>query len=131
MSKKSYTGINIQWPISQDILSGKKTIETRTYKFPEKYLGQELLIIETPGKLGKFKSRIVGKIIFSDSFKYESKKAFYEDQERHFVDKNSPWAWTEKAKWGWEIDSVIVFKDAKPLNKRPGIAFTTNIKLLV
>ena len=29
--KKSYVGINIQFPISQLIVDGKKTIETRTY----------------------------------------------------------------------------------------------------
>lgn len=127
---KTYSGVNIQFPISRLILEKKKVIETRTYKLPEKYIGTELLIIETPGKEGKFKSRIVGKIVFSGSFKYESKKAFYEDQNRHFVDKDSPWAWTEKPKWGWEIQSVEIFKNTKPLNKRPGIAFTTNIKLI-
>ena len=127
---KTYSGINIQFPISRLILEGKKTIETRTYKIPDKYLGEEILIIETPGKQGNFKSRIVGKITFSGSFKYESKKAFYDDQDRHCVDEASPWAWREKSKWGWEIQKVVVFKNAKPLNKRPGIAFTTNIKLL-
>ena len=126
---KVYSGINIQFPISRLILEGKKTIETRTYKLPDKYIGQELLIIETPGPSGDFKSRIVGKIVFSRSFKYESKKAFYQDQGRHFVDKDSPWAWGEKPKWGWEIQNVVVFKNTEPLNKRPGIAFTTNLKL--
>jgi hypothetical protein len=126
---KTYSAINIQFPISRLILEGKKTIETRTYKIPEKYIGQELLIIETPGKAGDFKSRIVGKITFSSSFKYESKKAFYLDQDRHFVDEYSPWAWREKSKWGWEIESVEVFKNPKSLNKRPGIAFTTNITI--
>ena len=38
---KRYTALNVQYPISQDILSGEKTIETRTYVIPEKYLGKE------------------------------------------------------------------------------------------
>ena len=38
-------GINIQFPISQLILSGDKTVETRTYPIPERYLGVDLALI--------------------------------------------------------------------------------------
>ena len=127
--KTTYTGVNIQFPISQLILSGEKTIETRTYKLPEKFENIELLIVETPGKTGKFKSRVVGSIVFSSSFEYKSKQEFYRDSAKHFVDKNSEWAWKEKSKWGWIISKVIVFKNPQPLRKRPGIVFTTNISI--
>lgn len=127
--KTLFTGINIQFPISQLILSGEKTIETRTYQLPEKFENKELLIIETPGKLGNFKSRIVGIIVFSESFEYKSKKEFYKDSLRHFVDKNSEWAWKEKKKWGWVIRKVTVFDKPQPLHKRPGIVYTTNISI--
>ena len=129
MSKKLYTGINIQWPISRDIISGKKTIETRTYPLPEKYLNEEMVLIETPGKNGKFKARMLAVIKFTKSFKYSSKKVFYEDRSRHLVTENSPWAWNEKPKWGWEIEIIQIFKKSKPLSKRKGIVYTKDINI--
>lgn len=99
MSKKTYTGINIQWPISELILSGQKTIETRTYPIPKKYLNQEMLMIETPGKNGKFKARIVAIIKFTDCFRYKNKKDFYKDSHKHFVTSSSEWAWGTKSKY--------------------------------
>lgn len=127
--KTSYTGINIQFPISQLIMSGEKIIETRTYKLPEQFENVELLIIETPGKKGAFKSRIVGSIIFSGSFLYKSKQQFYKDYPRHCVDKNSDWAWKDKAKWGWIISKVSLFEKPRSLEKRPGIVYTKDIQL--
>lgn len=129
MTKKTYTGINIQWPISELILSGKKTIETRTYPIPEKYLNQEMLMIETPGKKGKFKSRIVAIIKFTECFEYKSKSEFYRDINKHYVSKNSFWAWEEKSKYGWRL--IIVHKFNKSLNApvNKGIIYTNNIIL--
>lgn len=128
--KKTFTGINIQWPISQLILSGEKTIETRTYPISEKYIGKELLIIETPGKKGNFKSRIAGIVIFGKSFPYESKAAFYKDQAFHKVDQDSIWAWNNsKPKHGWPIIKMVRFKKTMPLKKRSGIVYSTNIQI--
>ena len=50
------------------LLSGEKTVETRGYPLPEKYVGCELAIIETPGPRGRReagieKARIVGTIV--------------------------------------------------------------------
>ena len=101
--KKTYPGINIQWPISRDILSGKKSIETRTYPIPEKYLRKEMLLIETPGPHGNFKARIMAIIKFIDCFEYKNKREFYMDYKRHLIDENSHWAWKKKAKWVGEL----------------------------
>lgn len=124
------TGINIQYPISQLILEGKKTIETRTYPIPNKYKGVEMAIIETPGKVGTFNSRIVGTIVFDNCFKYSNKKVFDQDKDKHFVSEDSDWRWNdEKPKWGWEISKVTVFEKPiiAPANK--GIKYTLNIQL--
>ncbi len=127
MKKKSLTGINIQYPISQLILCGEKTVETRTYPIPPKYLGQEMLMIETPGKIGKFKSRSVAIIVFKKSFQYKNSKDFYKDKKSHGVDHDSPWAWSDKKpKWGWQIESIRQIKP-KSVDKRLGIKFTLNI----
>ena len=73
-----------------------------------------LLFIETPGKDGKFKAMIIGIIKFSHCFQYESKKQFYQDQSKHMVNKNSPYAWKDKPKWGWVVSSFHPFN--KPMN---------------
>ncbi len=127
--KKTYTGINIQYPISQLILSKKKTIETRTYPIPEKYIGQELLMIETPGKNGKFKSRIVAIIKFESCFKYKNSNEFYKDKKKHFVEPDSLWAWSDESpKWAWETKIIKIIKP-KSVDKRLGIKFTLNLSL--
>lgn len=123
-----YTGVNIQFPISRLILEGEKTIETRTYPLPEKYENKVLLFVETPGKEGKFKSRIVAKIKFGKSFLYDSEKSFYEDFEKHKVNKESQWAWKSQ-KWGWPILEVKKLRNSQPLKKRPGIKFTTELEI--
>ncbi len=129
MAKKTYTGVNIQWPISELILSGEKAIETRTYALPLKYLNEPMVLIETPGKQGKFKARMVALIKFTESFKYKNKAAFYKDLHRHKVTKDSLWAWSdEKPKWGWGVEVLKTF-EAKPAPKKKGIVFTKDISL--
>ena len=123
-----FTGINIQWPISQDILSGKKTIETRTYKLPDHYLNVDMAMVETPGPKGRFKARIVAIIRFTSCFPYKNKKEFYEDYDRHLVDKNSDWAWKDKPKWGWKLEIVSNIKPSV-LCKQRGIIYRPGIHL--
>jgi hypothetical protein len=128
--KKSYVGINIQFPISQLIVSGKKTIETRTYPIPDDYVGKEMALVETPGREGKFKSRIIAIVQFGPSFKYESKSTFYADVDKHCVTKDSPWAWQqERGKWGWPIISVRRLAKPGSIVKRLGIKFTKDLDL--
>jgi hypothetical protein len=124
---KIYTGINIQYPISRIIMEKSKTIETRTYPIPAKYIGKELLFIETPGKEGNFKARVVGTIKFGSCFLYKSKADFYKDIKKHKVGRDSPYAWKDKPKWGWIIESVKLFKKPITAPKKKGIIFTTGI----
>lgn len=123
-------GINIQFPISRLILDGTKSIETRTYPIPSEYIGQEMAIIETPGRNGGFKSRVVGIVRFGKSFPYKSEKDFYKDSQRHQVTKDSPWKWEPlKPKWGWPILAVVKFEsDIAPPPKR-GIKFTKSVSV--
>lgn len=126
---KNYSGINIQWPISELILSGQKVVETRTYPIPEKYIGQEVLLVETPGKKGKFRARIRAKIVIHRSFKYPSPLEFYADFSRHKVDRKSEWAWKDKPKYGWEIEVLKIFDNPIPCKTRGGIIFRSNLKI--
>jgi len=127
MSKKTYTGINIQYPISQLIVDGKKTIETRTYPIPDKYLNEEMALIETPGKTGKFKARVIAIIKFTECFQYKNKKEFYADSDKHCVTPDSDWAWTDGEKWGWKVSVVknLPIQELKTIKK--GIVYTNNL----
>lgn len=126
----NYTGINIQYPISEEILTGKKVIETRTYPLPEKYLNETMLMIETPGKTGNFKARGVALIKFTKCHKYKNKKEFYTETNKHLVDEDSDWAWKDKPKYGWHL---VIVKKINPILKldkiKKGIVYTKNIKL--
>lgn len=126
--RKRLPGINIQFPISQLILSGDKTVETRTYPLPANYVNQPLYLVETPGKEGKFASRVVAIVRFGEPFLYKNEEEFYADHKRHKVDPKSPWRWNEKAKWGWPILEVCKVKTST-LKQRPGIKFTKQIDL--
>jgi hypothetical protein len=129
MKTRILPGINIQYPISQLIVNGSKIIETRTYPLPTKYLGKDLFLFETPGPDGHFRARVIAIIRFSNSFKYASKKKFYEDSKRHLVNEDSPWSWKEKPKWGWKVESVSPLKKPVEIAQRRGIVFTSSISI--
>ena len=125
-------GVNIQWPWSQLIVSGKKTVETRSYKLPSKYVGRKLAIIETPGPRGKAeagfsKARIVGTVVFSGSFRYSTRDSWMKDFSRHCVEVGDHlFAFDEsQEKWGWVISEFEGFVESKPAPVKRGIVFAT------
>ncbi|MBI4041864.1 MAG: hypothetical protein HY391_00145 [Deltaproteobacteria bacterium] len=126
---KKLPGINIQYPWSQHILSGKKTIETRTYPIPRKFIGQELAIIETPGKEGNFKARIAGIIVFGDSFEYRTKQQFYADSDKHLVTADSAYAWKSGRKFGWPVLRVERRERKLPPGFKKGIIYAKDVEV--
>lgn len=127
------TGINIQSPWSTLLLDGHKCVETRSYPLPEKYEGEELALISTPGKFGHFKARIVGTITFSHSFQYPDKQAWISDFNRHLIAENDEqFNWNDsKSKYGWVVSNVNKFEEPQPAPKNKGIIFTHNCDILV
>ena len=125
------TGINIQTPWSELLINEVKSVETRSYHLPEKYAGEELALIETPGRYGHFKARIIGTITFSHSFKYPDQKAWQDDYNRHCVAVDDPiYNWKDdKPKYGWVVSKVTKFDKPLDIRKRKGIIFTSGIKL--
>lgn len=122
--------INIQYPFGSLILSGEKTIETRTYKIPDSIRGKEILLIETgrPKKIDA--TRALGIIIFCESFKYVNIESFRKDFAKHKVAPNSVWDWTnEKGKWGWPVQVVEVFNGPTLINGPRGIRFTKSLEV--
>jgi len=124
-------GLNIQAPWSILLINGQKSVETRSYRLPQRLEGVELAIIETPGKSAKFKSRIIGTITFSHSFKYPDKESWKGDYQRHRVEEDDrDYGWNEnKPKYGWAVSDIKKFE--KPIDppKRRGIVFTLSITL--
>ena len=135
MPKRTLPGVNIQWPWSQMLLSGEKTVETRSYPLPKKYEGVELALIETPGPRGKKeagieKARIIGTITFSGSFQYETKKQWLGDFDRHWVGpKDVLYGFkADKEKWGWVVSTVGQTTIQPPPEKR-GIVFASECQV--
>lgn len=122
-------GINIQTPWSGLLIDGSKTVETRSYHLPFKYLGVELALVETPGKNGKFKARIIGTVTFSHSFKYRNERAWLDDHNKHLVPQDdSQYKWNKnKPKYGWVVSHIKKFTKPVDISKRKGIIFTTGL----
>lgn len=135
--EKVLPGINIQFPWSQKILNGEKTVETRSYAIPSKYVGKELAIIETPSpnkeKGSPSKGMIVGVVVFAQSFQYTDKAQWIADIERHRVDpSDKQFAFTKiKPKFGWPITKVERLKKPSVAPTPRGIVFASKCKVKV
>lgn len=128
-------GINIQWPWSQLIIEGKKTVETRTYPLPDNKNDIPIALIETPGPRGKkeagiHKARIIGVIQFMGCKRYESATAWKKDFPKHRVPLNDPQYFfdSKKEKWGWDVKVLKVYSKAKPAPEKRGIVWATTIR---
>lgn len=125
-------GVNILFPWSQLIATGKKTVETRGYKLPANYENKFLYIIETYGVLKpgseKRKAQIIGMVKFSGSFKYRSYAEWREDFSRHQVNvDDQQFSYRDdEEKWGWEIAEAICLPTPLDAPASKGIKFTKN-----
>lgn len=118
-STTTIPGLNIQYPWSRLILTGKKIVETRHYSLPEKHIGKEIALIETPGPEGKkigVETKIIGIIIIEKCIKYKSKKEWQGDKKRHLVeDGDKTYGYSEeKEKWGWVCKVVCEVEPQMP-----------------
>ena len=129
-------GINIQWPWSELLLSGKKWVETRSYPLPERLKNIELAIIETPGPRGKRdagveKARIIGTIVFTDSYQYKSRAHWIKEYDLHKVmpdDKQFAFV-SDKKKFAWTVGLVKrLARPVAPPAKR-GIVLAKNCRV--
>lgn len=133
MSKRRILpGLNIQWPWSRLLLSGEKVVETRSYPIPDKHIGKELAIIETPGprgaaEAGIAKAQIIGTITFSDSFEYQSRDQWLADRKRHCVSPGDPVYGfkSDTPKFGWVVASVSQLPKPVAAPKKRGIIFAS------
>jgi hypothetical protein len=126
------TGINIQAPWSQFLISGVKTVETRSYPLPKRLEGVELALVETPGKSRKFKSRIIGTITFSHSFKYRNETEWNNDRVRHKVEGHNgvDFDWSnDKPKYGWVVSKITRLDNPIDPPKKRGIIYVKDCNI--
>jgi hypothetical protein len=133
---KTLDGINIQWPWSELLVNGKKSIETRSYALPERLVGVELAIIETAGPMGLkeagiVKARIIGTIVFDSSYKYSNVSHWNKDREKHLVEPDDSLFKFDKnkEKWAWVVGRVVKLAQSAPPPSKRGIIFAKNCKV--
>lgn len=128
-------GLNVQAPWAALLISGRKTVETRGYPLPSKYVGKPLALIETPGPNGKFKARIVAIVVFGASQRYTSKIGFYRDRKKHLIEpgnRNYGWEYKgNKSKWGWPVLSVRAVKLKLPREFKRGRIFASRVPVQI
>ena len=129
-------GLNIQWPWSEELILGRKTIETRSYPLSEEYMDMEIAVIETPGKKGKkeagiTKARIIGIIKFSGCKQYKSLSEWKKDKSKHLVSLSDPdYAFhSDKPRWGWIVSSITRFPEPLPAPTKKGIVWALGCKV--
>ena len=125
-------GINVQWPWSRHLIEGRKTVETRTYPIPTKHLNSPLAVIETPGRHrisgAPDHSTIIGIIVFSGCYQYQTRDQWAKDARKHLVPENDPdFAFNStKPKWAWEVASAVTLRSPVLPPKPRGIVFCSS-----
>lgn len=125
-------GLNVQSPWGELIVSGQKTVETRSYPLPKKHENVAIAIIETPGpKKLVSKARIVGIVIFSHSLKYINVSEWRNDKRRHLIDADHVQFKFDrkKAKYGWIVKSVVKLPTPLVAPKYRGIVFASKCRV--
>ncbi len=132
MKKIDLPGVNIQWPWSELLMCGEKSIETRKYPLPDRLKNQLVAVIETPGKKRKdFKARIIGVIIFKDCVQYKDERSWRKDFNKHRVGPDDHLYKFKQGtkKFGWIVGKYCRLK--KPISppRSRGMVYATNCKI--
>jgi len=139
----SLPGLNINWPFSQLILAGLKTVEVRDYALGYRNIAKpdvEMWLVETPAIANAISkgwvldggaavaprptvAQIVGTVTFSRSDEYETLAAFQADRENHQIAKGASYDWGGKGeRHAWRVSAVR--RLARPV-PQPGVKGTT------
>jgi hypothetical protein len=128
----SLPGLNVRAPWAEWLISGEKVIETRSYPLPQKYIGRNIAIVETPGPQAGFSSRVVGVACFGVPFRYSSREEFYRDSKSHLITEESlsySWEARRGVVWGWPVLNSWPIRQELPANLKKGIVWTNSIVL--
>jgi len=128
------TALNTQYPWSQYLLDGSKSLETRSYPLPNDLLGKEIAVWET-GREG-VEEAFVGSVVFDRCDEYRNKEEWISDQKSHLVDVHSEqFGWTEgERKFKWRVKGARTFVKnitPPPCRRRVRSIFSLDSPLLV
>ncbi|KAK9821506.1 hypothetical protein WJX74_004894 [Apatococcus lobatus] len=101
------------------LLSGRKSVESRTYPLPEPCIGQKIWLLASGGTEnvsslgdtvapGCADAEIVGWVSFGSVMSYQSQAEWEQDASRHCVSAHSPYAWKPGVTteiYAWEVAS--------------------------
>ena len=135
-------GLNIQFPFSQLVLLGAKTIEARTYRLGKGNIaqaGEEMFLIETPGKgmkgalVGDWpvgdppaKAQVVGTVTFRSSTPYQTTAAWKKDRSQHLIREGASHDWSGDGEMhGWTVGAVRRFARPVPAGSKSMTGFGT------
>ena len=135
-------GLNIQYPFSQLILTGDKTIEARRYALGHLNIarpGEEQFIIETPGKgvsaalVGEAAvgprprvAQVVGTAIFSKSSQYTSARSWSQDRPKHRIAQGSTHDCSGEGEMhAWHVAEVKRFREPVPAGAKSQVGYGT------
>lgn len=106
------------------LISGQKSVETRKYPLPKKYLNQWLAVIETQNTERR-DTRVVGLVRFEKCFRYETAEKWARDVAKHRVKKGDPnFAYREgEPKWGWKVSGYLKLDEALAPPETRGIVY--------
>ena len=127
-------GLNIQWPFSQLILQGLKTIEARGYPLGHRNIASadaEVWIVETPGPASRAEknalvdgiaiaprptaAQIVGTVKFDDDKRFADRAAFRADAANHRIRSDGRHDWHGVGDmYGWHITGVRTLTQPQP-----------------
>ena len=120
-------GLNINWPFSQLILAGVKTVEVRSYALGYRNIAQpdvEMRLVETSAQADanskgwvlpggavmaprQEKAQIVGTVTFSRLDEYESLAVFRANRRNHRIAKDGHYDWDGKGeRHAWRVSAV-------------------------
>src|SRR6056297_2456612 len=106
VSNPSYmTGLMVNGDWADMLVSGYKTVETRSYPIPAEYVGVPLMLIKTGGS---GVAQAIGVVQFSGSKQYPTKTAWGKDRKRHRVPAvHKDYGWNpKKKKFGWVVEKA-------------------------
>ena len=119
--------LNVQnepsFPYADQIVDGKKTIETRRQSNLDKLIGKTVKIIRTTGPKSKEPAMVIGEVTITGKKEYKNLKSFREDSDKHLVSEGSGFDF-DKPKIGYTLENAKRYAEEYPAMKNKGIVYT-------
>ena len=110
---------------ADDIVAGRKTIETRRSRSMDPLIGERVKIIRTTGKGSE--AMVIGEATVGEPVFYRTKAQFEEDFEKHLVPSDSGFGFSDGGKYGYPMIDAEKYDKPYKAPKNKGIVFTKNV----